>query len=71
MATRMADLFPRAHVGKPTSNGHKSNGNGNGHKVEQLSYLWPVGSIPLGVPSTQIHHHSGVAPTGVERNDSE
>ena len=31
--------------------------------AKPLSYLWPVGSIPLSVSPSQVHHHAGVTPT--------
>lgn len=31
--------------------------------VKPLSYLWPVGSIPLPVSPSQVHHHAEVTPT--------
>ena len=31
--------------------------------AKPFSYLWPVGSIPLSVSPSQVHHHAGVTPT--------
>ena len=42
-------------------NGHAK---GTPSHTEPLPYLGAVGTIPLSVASTQVHHHPGADPNG-------